>query len=137
MYSGVVIYPDEVKYEKKGGKLVVHSTFAKQGSLKGALHEHNALLVFEDNKKVRDVLAKKKKFLVSFGVRRARRSKNRFWGLIDKDVEEPKRKKDRVVIYIDETDGLREIIVLDNVMKDDKFLAKYLKMGKIVLLEFI
>ncbi len=130
MYSGVAI-----KDEIKSGKVILHGTLVKQGSFKGAMHPHNVLFVFEDNYKIRNALVQKKKYLVTFGERHARRSKYKFRGRIDKDVEVPKRKKDHMVITVARS-HLLEIISLDDMFRYDKFLKKYLVRGALVSIRF-
>lgn len=122
-YTGKIT---EVK--KEGGKLVVHGTL-----MKGKLHGHNAMLVFEDKPEVEEVIGDKKKYLVTFG-HRAFIDKP-FNGRVAKDVEQPESKNDKVVVPVTRS-PLLEIIFLDNVMMDDKFLVKYLKRNKKLSVQF-
>ena len=122
-YSGVVS-----KIKKEGGKLVVHGTL-----MKGKLHGHNAMLVFEDKTEVEEVIGDRKKYLVTFGRRSI--GGNAFNGRIARDIDQPGSKEVKVVIPI-KTSTLLEIIFLDNVMMDDQFLAKYLKNNKMISIQF-
>ena len=118
-YTGKV-----TELKKEGGKLIVHGTL-----MKGKLHGHNAMLVFEDKPEVEEVIGKNQSYLVTFG----RRSfgGDHFNGSIATDVEQPKNNRDQVVIPIIRS-PLLEIIFLDNVMVDDNFLAKLLKRRKLI-----
>ena len=76
---------------------------------------------------------RQKKYLVTFG-HRAFIDKP-FNGRVARDVEQPESKDDKVVVPVTRS-PLLEIIFLDNVMMDDKFLAKYLKRNKKVSVQF-
>ena len=116
------------KVKKESGKIIVHGTL-----MKGNLHGHSAMLVFEDNPEVKKIIGNNYSYLVTFG----RRSfwGNRFNGRIAKDIELPEKKNDQVVIPIIKS-PLLEIMFLDNVMADDNFLTKYLKRNKKVSVQF-
>lgn len=117
-----------IEVKKEAGKLIVHGTL-----MKGKLHGHNAMLVFEDKPEVEEVIGKNQSYLVTFG----RRSfgGDHFNGRIDTDIEQPKNKRDQVAIPVIRS-PLLEIIFLDNVMVDDNFLAKFLKRRKMISVQF-
>ena len=114
--------------KKEGSKLIVHGTL-----MKGKLHGHNAMLVFEDKPEVEELIENHQNYLVTFGRRSF--SGDHFNGRIANDVDQPENKNDQVVIPIARS-PLLEIIFLDNVMADDNFLVKFPKRRKIVSVQF-
>ena len=122
-YSGKV-----TKLKEEGRKIIIHGTLMRSGGL-----GHNAMLIFENNSKVKHIIKNKKEYLVTFG---RHPGGNHFAGNVDKNIEQPKSKSDKVIIPISGSEFL-EIIFLDNVTMDDDNLNSYLKLGEQVSVLFL